>query len=540
MVALCTLLPALGAHFASAANPPQDPSHEVRVRATPDAAETLRPLAVVGFRGDEALDPRDVWMPLAIEETLARRLRRVPTLIVIPTTRTHQARQELAENEKDPAVPWPRVVRLLGAKLWLRGTCVGTPHALTLNLELIRVGDSDDKPATAQIGPGRLFDVIDEAMRWSLGCLDVTRIDTATEAIIFAPPATSPSALEYYAKALSAARRKNLRDGAYYVERAVGYDPTYRPALLLMAKIALRGSAATRARAEPLLARTKQLATQNGDMLDQAESQFTQGLLLMSTRSFDEARQRFESEHASAIERNDIYGEIAALSCLCDLWLSYQPPASAELPEDERRRLRRQNLRHAAESQLRVLAALTRLGDVIAEVPAASKLALIYEELEEPERALEAHQRTLDTAKKSGSLRNQATAWLLLGKWYRKHERQQEAREAMTRCLGLVPENAKPAIRIILAEVCRGMSLSREALDQYQAAYEATRASYDETSLMNQFLCLRGIAELRMEQGQRKDAIQALQEALDIAEVQKLTEENAIRQQLAEWKSARP
>jgi tetratricopeptide (TPR) repeat protein len=533
------LLP-LGAHFALAANPRQDPSHEVPLRKTPDGVATLRPLAVVGFRGEEELDPRDVWMPLAIEETLARRLRRVPTLIVIPTTRTHQARQELAENEKDAPVAWPRVVHLLGAKLWLRGTCVGTPHALTLNLELIRMGDSDDKPATTQLGPGRLFDVIDEATQWTLGCLNVTPIDTATEKIAFAPPAKSPSALEYYAKALSSARRENLRDGAFYVERAVGYDPTYRPALMLMAKIALRGSAATRARAKPLLARTKQLATQNGDMLDQAESQLTQGLLLMSTRSFDLARQRFESEHASAIERNDIYGEIAALNCLGDLWLSYRPPARAELPDDERRRLRRQSLRRAAESQLCVLEALSRLGDVIAEVPAASKLALIYEELEEPERALEAHQRTLAAANKTGSLRNQATGWLLLGKWYRKHERQQEAREAMTRCLELVPEHAKPATRIILAEVCRGMSLSREALEQYQAAYEATKASYDDTGLMNQFLCLRGIAELRMEQGHRKDAIQALQEALDIAEVQKLTEENAIRQQLAEWKRAKP
>jgi tetratricopeptide (TPR) repeat protein len=92
----------------------------------------------------------------------------------------------------------------------------------------------------------------------------------------------------------------------------------------------------------------------------------------------------------------------------------------------------------------------------------------------------------------------------------------------------------------MLAEVYRGMSLSREALEQYQAAYEAIKANYNEASLINQFLCLRGIAELRMEQGQRQDAIEALQEALDIAEVQKLTEENAIRQQLAEWKSTKP
>ena len=129
---------------------------------------------------------------------------------------------------------------------------------------------------------------------------------------------------------------------------------------------------------------------------------------------------------------------------------------------------------------------------------------------------------------------------MLLGKWYHQHKRWQEALDATNRCLALVPKNAEPTVRITLAEIYRDMSRPQEALDQYQAAYQEVKNSYDQTSLANQFLCLRGIAQLRMELGQRDDAIAALQEALDIAQVQNLAEGSSIREQLDRWKNASP
>jgi tetratricopeptide (TPR) repeat protein/TolB-like protein len=520
--------------LASAAGPHGEKSADAPATTRTDSQKTLTPLVVVGFRADEQLDPRDGWVPTAVEETLAWRLRRVPALTVVPTVRSHQARQELAEKEGDPPAEWSRVVRVLGAKQWLKGSCAGTPHAFILTLELIRTDQPDVKPAQVRLGPGRLFDVIDEATRWALRQLGIARINTTTEELIFAPPSASPSALQYYAKALGAARSDNLRDGAYYIERAVDYDPTFCPALMLMAKIELRSSAATRVRAGLHLRQIKQLAVDRGDALTEAEFELAQGLLLLMTRSFDAARQRFEAALAATFERGDPYGQITAMDSLCDLWLSYEPPARGELPAEALRRFNEQKLRRAAEWQVLVLEMLRQLGDVVAEAPAANKLALIYERLNESELALEMHKQTVAASQKTGSVRNEATGWLFLGQWYRRQERWQEALEATSRCLALAADEAKPAVRIALAEIYRGLSLPREALGQYEAAYEALA---DGDDLMSQFRCLQGTAELRMELGERRAAIEKLAEALDVAQVLGLAEKETIRKQLEQWKS---
>ncbi len=522
---------------ALAAAPQEKKSVDAQATTSADSPRTLTPVVVVGFRAGEQLDARDTWIPLAVEETLAWRLRRVPALTVVPMVRTHQARQELAETPDDPPAEWARVVRLLGAQLWLKGTCAGTPDALILDLELARVDQLDRQPARIRLGPQRLFDLIDEATGWTLPRLGVARIDKTTEELIFAPPAASPSALEYYAKAVSAARSDNLRDGAHYVERAVGYDPMFCPALMLMAKIELRALPAARGQVGVHLRRVKQLAADRGDAVTEAESELTQGLLLMMARSFDPARQRFELALATSFERDDPHGQIAAMNSLCDLWLSYQPPARVELPADALQRFNRQKLRRAAEWQALVLQALTQLGDVVAEAPAANKLALIYERLGDSERALEMHKRTVAAAQRTGSTRNEATGWLFLGQWYRQQQRWPEALEATGRCLALAKGTAKPTVRIALAETYRGMSLSQEALGQYEAAYEALANGDD---LMDQFRCLHAIAELRMELGERGAAIAKLAEALDIAQVLGLAEEEGIRKQLEQWKGEEP
>lgn len=526
---------ALTAPHASALR--ESPPHASWRATTPGAATKLRPLVIAGFRGDEQLDTRDAWIPTAVEETLAWRLRRVPGLTVVPTVRAHRARRELAESHDDPPAEWSRVVRLLGAKLWLTGTCTGTPDALIINLDLIETGQPAVKPAQIRLGPGRTYDVIDEATRWALSRLGVARIDDAADRLILAPPSASLSALEYYAKALTAARSENLRDGAYYVEQAVACDAGFRPALMLMAKIELRGPAATRRRAGVHLRRVRQLAADCGDALDEAEFELNQGLLLMMTRSFDPARQRLESALATAFERNDLHGQLAAMNSLCELWCQYQPPTRSNIPQDALRRFKAQKLRRAAEWQMLVLEMLRRLGDVVAEVPAANKLALIHEQLDDQESALEAHQRTVAAAEKTGSARSQATAWLFLGQWYRRQERWQPALEATSRCLALATDEAKPAIRITLAEIYRGMSLPREALGQYQSAYAGLA---DGENLIGQSHCLRGIAELRMELGERQAAIGKLTEALGIAEALELPEEGAIRQQLEQWRGETP
>jgi len=107
----------------------------------------------------------------------------------------------------------------------------------------------------------------------------------------------------------------------------------------------------------------------------------------------------------------------------------------------------------------------------------------------------------------------------------------------MTRCLALAPDDAKPMIRLSLAEIHRGMSRPRDALGHYEAAY-AVLANGDD--LLSQFRCLHAIAELRMELGHPDSAIKKLSEALDIAQVLELPEEDNIRKQLAQWEAEPP
>ncbi len=502
---------------------------------TAQPSKSWAPLAVVGFRADEKLDARDTWMPTAVAETLAWRLRRVPGLTVVPTTRLHQSQQELAEKAGDPPAEWSRVVHLIGAKLWLRGTCAGTPYRTVLDLELIQVGKPASTPAKAHLGPGRLFEVIDDATRWVLGQLGVSRIEQAIEELVFAPPAKSPTALEYYAKALAAARRQDFRDAGYYTQRAVEADPTASQAVMLLAKLELRSAAARRA--ETHLRQAKILAANRKDTLTETEFEVALGLALMMERSFEPARRRFETALDLARRRNDPYGQLAAMNSLCDYWLNSPLPTENERARQASPPTVEHNLRKAAEWETRVLDLLTALGDHVAEAPGANKLALIYERLNEPELALQAHQRTIAAARKSGSARTEATGCLFLGQWYRRQERWPEAREAITRCLALAPDDAQPMIRISLAEVYRGMSMPREALEQHEAAYAALA---DADDLRSQFHCLHAIAELRMELGKRDGAIAKLAEALEIAELLELPETENIRKQFAQWKTQAP
>lgn len=519
------------------ASPREGPPENQRANSKAANSTTPpQPLVVGGFRAEEGLDPRDQWLLTALEETLAWRLRRVPALTVVPTTRAQQARQELADKDSDPPVEWARVAPLLGAKRWLRGSCAGSPNALTVELELLDANDLDANPVRARVGPGRLFDVLDEATRWALGRFGVARIDRTLEALIFAPPAKSPTALEYYAKAVSAARQGDVANGVYFVTQAVDYDRRFSPALMLLAKIELRSPAAIRARADLHLQQVEVLTEAAGDRV-LTDLKLAQGLAALMNGSFDRTRECFEAALANADERNDPFGQIDAMTGLAEYWLNYRPPTPPERAEDELREQRKQWLRQAAQWQLRVLEKVREVGDVIAEPTAASKLALIYEQLEEPELALQAHRETLAAAERTGSPRSQATAWLVLGQWYRRQERWAEALEATQSCLALVAEEHKPTIHITLGEIQRGMANTKTALSHYETAYQSLASG---TRLIDQFVCLRAIAELRMELGERAAAISKLQEALDIAHVKQLDDEQAVREQLEQWKSAGP
>ena len=492
-------------------------------------------LAIAGFQTVADNDPRDAWMAVALEETFIRRLRRVPGCVVVPAVRLHQARDELKDSAEQN-VTWNRVARLLGARALLTGTCGGPPEAVSLELEWIGLdpGEPSNANATTTLLTGRLFEVIDHATRWTLERVRAEPLSDDLKKVVFARPCKSPTALEYYSKAVAAARAAKGRDTAYYAREAVSFDPRFRPAVALLAQVEMRLSPESHAAALSRLRVLSELARREKDPYDRAEAETAQGLALVMEGNFEAAQKRFENALGLAYETEEPYGQIAAINGLCDLYLSKTPPPGVELPPEARTRFAEAARRRAAEWQEIILQLLRALNDTVAETPAANKLALIYDRLGDKERALILHKRTLDAAVRSGSARNQATAWMYLGQWYRREQQWPQALDATSRCLAFANPSAKPAARVALAGIYHAMGKPQDALAQYEVAYKEVGATDD---LNNQYVCVREIASLRMQLEQREQALVALQEAIDIAHVLNLPEEAQLRERLAGWQA---
>jgi tetratricopeptide (TPR) repeat protein len=538
-------LPAATGQPPAPATPARPASPAVASQPAASQPQVARPLlGVAGFQTDESVDPRDTWLATALEETLAARWHHVPALIVIPTVRAHQARREL-QDEDDQLPEWPRVLGALGAKLVLTGRVQGAPDAVVLQLTLKTLGADPQTRGETTLPTGRLFEVLDAATRWTLEQLGVAGLPREAQRLVFAPPARSPSALEYYARAVVAARADRLNDARYYATQACDYDRQYRPALAMLAQLELPHGNVTSAAAgmaafnsaSARLRMLSDLARVHADPLDWAAAELGQGMLLQLSGAFDAAYTRFETALATAYEHDSVYGQIAAINSLCDLYLTRGVPADVELSDGQKRRFREQNLRRAAEWQELGLDMLAQLGDLVAEVPAANKLALTYEGVGERERALALHQRTRAAAQRSGSRRNQATAWLYIGQWYQREQRYPEALDATNRSLELASEPMKPVARLALAGVYQSLNEPAAALEQLERAYERIRPGDD---LVSQLICARQIADLRMQLGRRDAALAALQEAVDVAHALEHPEEAALREKLKEWKSQKP
>lgn len=495
---------------------------------------------MVGFEAQPDGDPRDAWLPVAFEELLTWRLRRVPGLIAIPTVRLYQGRLELQEPGGPPP-PWPQVARGMGAGYLLSGRCHGPDSAVGLELTWSRIDEAETGSATGPqrvtVPEGRLFDVLDEATRWVQARLKPGDLDEPALKAALALPTRSATAVEYYARAHAATREEKLPAALRYAAEAARSDSRFRAAIGLLAQLEMRLGPAGLDSAASRLRIVSDLARIDGDGLDRVQAELGLSQISGAAGAFDAACTRAETALALAFEQGDIYGQMGVINWLCDLYVTRTPPPGVTLSDEARRTFVRENLRRAAEWQHTLLEMLDALHDRIAGLPATSKLALIYERLGETERAFELHQQTLAIATALNSRGHQAAAWMYLGQWYRDRERWPEALDALSRCVVLADESAKPAVRVVLGGVYQAMKLPEEALGQFEQAYAEVRKGDD---LANQFACLRGMARLRKQLGKREAAITALQDAIDIAHVLELPEEKTLREDLQAWKENRP
>ncbi len=502
------------------------------------AREPRPVVAVIGWTPADDVDPRDAWMAEAIEEALTWRLRRIPEVVAIPPIRCSQAQRDL--RQPGGATPdWPQVLPHLGAKVLIRGRFGGPPDAVRLDGEFVPLQPAE-APSRLQIGPAPFFEALDGLTRGVLDRLKIASISSASEAVVLAPPSSSLSAVEYFARASRAARRDEVDNALRYLRDAVSYDSTYRPAQLLLGQLELRlpqGAAAVGA------ARLRQLqvfARDANDRIDLSEIDAGLSLIHAATGQPEIAAQRLDRAYELARGSGDPYACMSVLSIRVDFHLSrsrarkLDAAGSASAPAVDP-----EQLALAARCQEELVALLNRVGDRIACAPACNKLGLIYEEQGEMARAYDAHRQTLAAAEEAGSADAQATAWLFIGQWHRRQKQMKEALDALQRCRALVPAENSAPVELALADVYDDPAVDqpREALKSLDSAYSQLKSGADLTA---QLSCVRRIAGLKWKLGDRAAARASLQEAIDLAHVLELPAKAELQAQLDAWNREKP
>lgn len=492
-----------------------------------DMKASYAPIAIAGFQPGKDVDERDTWLSTAFEETLCTRLRRVSGLVVMPTVRAYLGRRELKESGTK-ATDWEHVLAKLGAKQRISGTVSGSPGACRLELT---VSAAQGEPRKHAFGPGKLFAVLDQATAWLIEQFPDATIDAEQRARLLAAPGDTPSVLEYYAKAVLAARQDDARNAAYYLDRALQYDTVPLGAQLMMAQIELKLSPQSRVTAAARLRHVQELARKQHNRRIEIEIELVQSTILMMAGSYDSALMRLGRARDIARELGDVYGELGVLNAMGDVHLQREAQPDRSVASDDVEAFRTEQLHKAAAALEQVLALLVKLGDQVASSPTTNKLALIYERLGDGDKALAMHKRTLATAKQLGATQMQATALMFLGQFQKRQGKYDEAKAALEECASLANPETRPKVRIALADVLSDQGDMAGAAREYEAAYKAL---FDTDDLPNQLLCLERLAKLREASGDRDGARKALADAIDIAQVLELPREKDLREKLAE------
>lgn len=501
---------------------------ELPVPPQPEADKRPR-LLIAGFEPGPTTDERDAWVATAFEELLTWRLRRAPSISAMPTIRGYQGRLELTGPD-DPNPSWTRVAQTMGATHTLAATCTGEPAAVRAELTLRTIAGGSDKTETIKVGPSPLFDIVDDAT------VAVLRKLAPAGAAIEKParplPTRSLTAVQCYAKALLALRQNKGAEALRSARDSVDTDARFRPALGLLAQLELKGGREERVRALRALRGILELARSDQDDIDRLNAELALSLVAQAENAGEAALVRAETALDLSSRQQDLYGRLAAVGWIADLYLANRvtpspetQPAKSDDPAA---------LRCSIAWQRYLLQCLDQVGDRVTAVPATTKLAFTCERVGDDAAALAAHQRTLALAKELGSRSHEASAWVYLAQFHRARQHWAEGLEAAQHALELAEESARPAVLIMLGSLQTGVGKPAEALETYQRAYDAVRNSDD---LTRQFLCLREIAKLRREAGDLNGAVKALQDAVDLARVLELSDAEPMKTELEKWQA---
>jgi hypothetical protein len=495
--------------------------------ATPAALAAPPRLAIVGFQPAADQDPRDVWLATAAEEFLARRLRRLPQLTLVPVARLHVARQELGTGRTAPP-PWPVITRAAGCSHWLTATTAGTPRDLQLTLHLHDLSNPDAKPKTHTLPADRWATVLDTATDWVLGQFKL-EVPAEARTRLYRAPTQSTSAAEYYARAVRASRAGDNAAALRYAGEAVDYDRRLRPALALRAQLEMQVGPRGGASAARHLRMLNDLARIAEDPLDRASAELGRSLLLQSTGSSDAAKTRADTALTLARESQDAYGELAALGWLADLLVTWQAAKDPNVPPETLARRRLERLKTAARFQHEVVDKLLAVSDRVGALTATARLALLHDQLAEPDEGQNWHRRTAELARELNAPAHEAGALVYLSASYRRAGQLKQAREVLERALEVTPDTGRPQVRMLLASLLTELEDHPAALQQLEQAWRVLKSS-DE--MLAQLECLDLLAAAQSKLGQKAKARRTLQDAVDIAHAFGLPLEKELRERL--------
>lgn len=482
-----------------------------------------RPLRLLIVGLDPGTQEAQDWVGAVLEETLARCLARTPGLAVIPRAWTSRAASQLAPDDRPG---WARVARHLGANALL-GVCGRIEAAgIVVDLELqplaspAPAGDLDGDCRGRRLGPARIDRLIELCRTWVTAELGVaTPGDRGLTADAAGWLPRSDSGVEAYGQALRSARAERLEEALYWAGEALDSDPQFRPALLLLAELELRGPPAARVVAAGRLRLAAELARRSGDSLDHSRAELLHALLLVRAGSAAAAVTRAEHALVLAWEADDPYAQVVATSGLCDIHLAQasgpgQGEASGAAADGPADPARREALQLAAHWQRLALERLAELSCAALECPAASRLAVINEQLGRWDEALQASHRMERAAQILGQRPMQGIAWLMIARQQQALGHPHEALEAFQRTLLLTEPRDRPMVRLALADLYAELDAGQQAVEELECAWCELGAAPDAAL---QVACLSRLALLRDRLGNRPAAVDAARAARDCA-----------------------
>lgn len=445
----------------------------VLASAVPRHTVAVLPLA------DETGKPDLSWVSRGLAEMIATDLAESPSLRVVDSRRVFQTLHDLGLSA-GPLRPddLRRVREMLDADRLVAGRLWAAGGRLRIDLDLSgRDGDAEKVQAEGA-GEGEVF-----TMAGSLG--RALRERLAVEPAALAPDrAPLPAALRAYQRGVELLIGRDERGAVAELRRAVQADPTYTPAWVRLARaladMGLHGEAleaASRAVASPLAQSGRAaLEAQALEARLRGEPGKARELLGMLVARLPYDIEAWIEMAEVCREEGDLSGAIATLRRVVDeapthprAWFLL---AKASILAGDSRRAADEYLVHALTVQ-------NRLGNDAGRAEVLNAMGIAWQDLGEPDRALENLEEAAEIRRRLGDRRGLAATLRNLGRVHLVRGDHARAEAAQGEAMALLQELDDP---VGMAELYDDMGLLAEergrfpeALDHYRRALQIRR-----------------------------------------------------------------